>query len=229
MTDYSEKNILGIDTSTRVLRLGLSFGGDRLVKSSEEVEKSHGQLIIKKIGELVQSAGLQKNDLDAIVAITGPGSFTGLRIGLAAAKGIAVALNIPVVGVDLFEVAAYKLGEGGGTVAVIVPLARDQYFVAEVVGGADGASSISTIAASELVTGLNDCPAIGISVNIAELFPDLPRVVADGEIIYDVSDVLHLGTMKLSSGHQDDLVTLEPLYVQRSQAEIRFEQHRQKK
>ncbi|MDH4158252.1 MAG: tRNA (adenosine(37)-N6)-threonylcarbamoyltransferase complex dimerization subunit type 1 TsaB [candidate division Zixibacteria bacterium] len=228
MMDYSGKSILAIDTSSRVLRLGLSFGGDRLVKSSEEVEKSHGQFIIKKIGELVQSAGLQKNDLDGIVAVTGPGSFTGLRIGLAAAKGIAVALNIPVVGVDLFEVAAYVLGEASGEVAVIVPQTRDQYFVAKVIGGAGGALSISTAAAGELVAGLTDCPAAGMGVNIADLFPDLPRF-GGGEIIYDVSDVLYLGTAKLTSGHQDDLVTLEPLYLQRSQAEIRFEQRRQKK
>jgi tRNA threonylcarbamoyladenosine biosynthesis protein TsaB len=229
MTDYSEKNILAIDTSTRVLRLGLSFGGDRLVKSSDEVEKSHGQFIIKKIGELVQSAGLEKDDLDAIVGVTGPGSFTGLRIGLAAAKGIAVALNTPVVGVDLFEVAAYKLGEASGPVAVIVPLTRDQYFVAEVVGGAGGASSVTTASAGELTAGFTDRPLAGIGINVSKLFPDLQGVVGGGEIVYDISDVLHLGTTKLTSGHQDDLVSLEPLYLQRSQAEIRFEQRRQKK
>ena len=55
--------------------------------SAEEVEKSHGQLIIKKIGELFSSAGFQMESLDGIVVCTGPGSFTGLRIGIATAKG----------------------------------------------------------------------------------------------------------------------------------------------
>jgi len=109
MNDFNPQSVLAIDSSTHILKLALSFGDDRLVQISEEVEKSHGQIIVKKINELFQSAGLNKSMLRAIVVATGPGSFTGLRIGLATAKGIATALNIPVAGVGVFEVAVYKL------------------------------------------------------------------------------------------------------------------------
>ena len=135
MTNPSTINILAIDTSSAELKLGLGFGEDRTVKSCEQIDKSHGRFIIKKIDNLLQSAGLDKNDLQAIVVCTGPGSFTGLRIGLAAAKGMAVAMDIPVVGLSLFEVAAFKLHNLNQRVHVIIGLNRDECFVAPVVGG----------------------------------------------------------------------------------------------
>src|SRR5574341_1324197 len=111
--DYSSKNILAIDCATSEMKLGLKFGGDRLVKSAVAAEQSHSAQIIKGIAALMASAKCKVTELDAIVVATGPGSFTGLRIGLACAKGMAVALNIPVVGVSLFEVAGYKLAKAG--------------------------------------------------------------------------------------------------------------------
>ena len=106
MTDSTMQNILAIDTATHNLHLGLQYGGDRLIKSTNPLAKSHGQVIFKKIEELFESADLTPSDLHAIVVSIGPGSFTGLRIGLAAAKGIAVAAELPILGVQLFDLAA---------------------------------------------------------------------------------------------------------------------------
>jgi len=150
MTTDDLQNVLAIDSSTSVLKLGLQFQSDRMVKSGEQVEQSHGQMIIRKIDQV-----------NAIVVCTGPGSFTGLRIGLAAAKGIAVANDIPVVGVgiavandipvvgvSLFEIAARKLSQRSAPVMVLVPFIRDEYFCCRVVGGSFQTSDISTVAHS---------------------------------------------------------------------------------
>jgi len=130
--------------------LGVRFAGDRLVKSSEMIEKTHGQLIIKKIGDLLSTAEVETSGLDAITAGIGPGSFTGLRIGLAAAKGMAVALDIPVVGVSCFEIAAFRLASFGSTVAVLVPLNRDEIFLAEVAGGSVDLTDIEVVELTRL-------------------------------------------------------------------------------
>jgi len=224
MTDFSESNILAIDTSTPVLKLALSFGGDRLVKSSEEVKQSHGQFLIKKIGELLQSADLNRKEIDALVVSVGPGSFTGLRIGLSAAKGISVALNIPMVGVGLFEVAAYCLGKLNDPVGVVIPLTRDQVYVAAVKDGKSDPASVAVISKATLLHNWTATPMTGIGGHISTCLPDIANILSPGEIEYDASHLLHLGLEKLQAGDLEDISDLEPAYLQKSQAELRFEQ-----
>ncbi|MFQ6009354.1 MAG: tRNA (adenosine(37)-N6)-threonylcarbamoyltransferase complex dimerization subunit type 1 TsaB, partial [Candidatus Zixiibacteriota bacterium] len=167
MTGTNYENILAIDTSTRWLKLALSFGADRLVKSQEKIEKSHGQFIVKKIGELFQSSGLKVDQLNAIVICTGPGSFTGLRIGLAVAKGMAVALSIPVAGVNLFTVAAYKLSSFDGKVHVIIPLNRDECFNAVVENGSYCKQSLSIVAYENLISRVGHHRVAGIGIDMS--------------------------------------------------------------
>ncbi len=227
MTSTDYENILAIDTSTRCLRLALSYGADRLVKSQEEVEKSHGQFIVKKIGELFQSSGLKVDRLDAIVVCTGPGSFTGLRIGLAVAKGMAVALSIPIAGVNLFAVAAHKLSDFEGKVHVVIPLNRDECFTAAVENGSYDEQSLSIMAYANLFSRVGHHRVAGIGIDLSRQFPVLQQIDVSSHLDYDGADLLHLGRRRLSDGSVDDLAQLEPIYVQKSQAELRFEQRRQ--
>jgi len=224
MTKDLKNNILAVDTSSPELKLGLSFGEDRIIQSCERVDKSHSRLIIKKIGELFQSAGLHKNELEAIVICTGPGSFTGMRIGLAAAKGMAVALDIPIVGVNLFEVAANILSYVNQKVYVIIGLNRDQCFVAPVEGGSYDKDAISIISYNNLLQTIGRNSVAGLGIDLSKHFPKLNNVNLSQRLEYDASALLHLGAQKLALGLSNDIVQLEPLYLQKSQAEIRFEQ-----
>lgn len=219
----TEDNILVIDSSGPLLRLGLSFGGDRLVKSEQAVEQSHGRIIMKKIGELFESADLARTELRAICVCTGPGSFTGLRIGLAAAKGMAVALGIGVVGVSLYEVAAYKLRESVRKVSVLVPLTRDDVFLGEVYAGKLSGDGIRVVRNRDVAEAVGGNPVAGYQVDLAARFPGLPGADLSERAAYDVADLLWLGRAKRDSGCVDDLESLEPLYVQKSQAEIKYE------
>jgi tRNA threonylcarbamoyladenosine biosynthesis protein TsaB len=226
MTGTVYKNILAIDTSTRCLKLALSYGADRLVKSQEEVEKSHGQFIVKKIDELFQSSGLKADQLDAIAVCTGPGSFTGLRIGLAVAKGMAVALSIPIAGVNLFAVAAHKLRDVEGKVHVIIPLNRDECFTAIIENRLYDEQSLSIVPYANLVSKVGHHRVAGIGINLSRQFPQLQQADVSSYLDYDGADLLYLGRRKLSDGQQDDLAQLEPVYIQKTQAELRFEQRR---
>jgi tRNA threonylcarbamoyladenosine biosynthesis protein TsaB len=228
MTHDFRKNILAIDTSSSELKLGLSFGGDRIVKSCERMEKSHGRLIIKKIGELFKSAGLNKDELQAIVVCTGPGSFTGLRIGLAAAKGIAVALNIPVAGVNLFEVAVHKLSNLNHKVQVIIGINRDECFVAPIKRGSYDESTVSVVTYGNLPRVVGEDWVACHRTELSASFPQLDNVDVSKQLDYDASDLLELGAGKFASGLSDDLAQLEPLYLQKSLAELRFERRQRK-
>lgn len=226
MKSWDENNILAIDSSGRSLRLGVSFGGDRLVESNELVEQSHGQLIIKKIAELLESAAIGKEDLHGICVCVGPGSFTGLRIGLAAAKGMAVALEIPVVGVSLFEIAASKLRDVDRPVSVLVPLKKDEFFVAEVFGGKQVGDEIEVVSARSLAEYAGGKAVACYHFDLAGIPGGVGGDDLSKRIQYNAGDLVYLGREKFSAGTADDLSLLEPLYVQKSQAEIRFEQRR---
>ena len=217
------QNILTIDSSTKILKLALSYHGDRLVKSEEDAEQSHGQILIKKIDALISSAGISKTDLDAIIVTTGPGSFTGLRIGIAAAKGIAVALGIKIVSVNLFELAAYKLRDENEEVLIVVPFKKDEFFIVPVLQNKYDLSKLQTATIKNFleICSLKKFAAFGI--DLQSFIPDIVEFDLSDMLIYDASDINTIGQMKIAQDEFDDIASLEPLYLQKSQAEINFD------
>lgn len=224
MNEFFTANLLAIDTATATLRLAVGFGGDRVVKISEDIGRSHGLVLLKKIGDVLGSAGIAADALEGIVVGTGPGSFTGLRIGLAAAKGMVVALDIPIVGVSLFDLAAAMLPRE--RIQLVVPFKTDQVFVGLIENGTCSQSSISAVSVTALAAHLGDSTAVGICLNVTDLVPGVATPGAGGRIEYDAADLLALGRERLRAGGGDDPAELEPLYLQRSQAEIRFDESR---
>ncbi|HUV31844.1 MAG TPA: tRNA (adenosine(37)-N6)-threonylcarbamoyltransferase complex dimerization subunit type 1 TsaB [Acidobacteriota bacterium] len=229
MTGREYRNMLAIDTATMRLKLALAFGPDRLVKSDNRMERTHGQMIMKKIDELFLSAGLAKKMLDVIVVSRGPGSFTGLRIGLAAAKGISAALGIPVIGVDLFELSAYKLRDVATPVILLLPHRRDEFFTAVVEHGACSMETVKTVPLGDVGKVVSAGQVRLVGVDPAAMSTEAAAAAHAEVLEYDAADLLHVGLRKLAAGGPDDVTRLEPLYLQKSQAEIRFEERRKRK
>ena len=100
-------NLLGIESSSRKLSVGLMKEESFFELHSEKINDTANSLplLSKKI---INNASLSFEDLDAICISSGPGSFTGLRVGMSYAKGIAMALDIPIVPVLTFDSLAYK-------------------------------------------------------------------------------------------------------------------------
>jgi len=228
MTDSRFDNILALDTSTRRLIIAVAFGGDRTVKSDNRVEKTHGQIVMKKIDELLGSAELATGDLDALVVCVGPGSFTGLRIGLAAFKGIAVAHGLPVVGLDLFELAAYKLSWETEPVQLLIPSRRGEFYLGSLDNGEVVAESKRIAAEDDLPGLIGNRRVYGIGFDPADVLTGLSARQEGGEMKYDGGDLVVLGREKLLAGKQADLASLEPMYLQKSIAETNFERRNQK-
>jgi tRNA threonylcarbamoyladenosine biosynthesis protein TsaB len=102
--------LLSLDTATDTATACLSRDGEVLGESVTSGRSTAAQRLLSDIDGLLGSASVEPADLDAIVAGTGPGTFTGLRIGLASAKGLGFALGIPVYGVGTLD--ALLCGEG---------------------------------------------------------------------------------------------------------------------
>ena len=226
MSETHFDNLLAIDTATKRLHLALMFGGDRVVKTVDAVTKSHGQILMARIQSLCDSAALRPNQLHGLIVGVGPGSFTGLRIGLAAAKGLAVAAEIPLLGVGLFELAAYKMAAAGLSGAVIVPSRKGEYYFATV-ENSSAPFEVAVVAEAEL-PGLADGRTVyGMGFDPATQLGEVGELSLGGELEYDGADLLYLGRERLVGGESSDLNTLEPLYFQKAIAEVRFdERHR---
>ena len=225
MEDHDFSNILAVDTATQRLNLALFFDGDRSVQSREEVLRTHGQVLLKKIDELFASAALSVSDLNGIVVSLGPGSFTGLRIGLAAAKGIAVARDIPIIGVTMFEVAAVPIGRECALARIVIPSRKDEYYVGVCRDGVVADEDVSIMSEVDLVACVGNDRVYTIGLSPEDFGSDLLKQTAC-RLDYDAGDVLQVGRDRFLRGERADVATLEPVYLQKAIAEVRFD-HRQ--
>jgi tRNA threonylcarbamoyladenosine biosynthesis protein TsaB len=101
--------ILSIDTSTQSCSIALHNNGELLALSSLFVEKSHSSMLTILIENTLKNAGLAIHELDAIAVAKGPGSYTGLRIGVSTAKGLCLALEKPLIAINSLEAMALQL------------------------------------------------------------------------------------------------------------------------
>jgi len=104
--------ILSIETSTKVCSVALHANGKLLSYKESFVPNSHSELINIFIAEVLAEANVEKSELSAICISSGPGSYTGLRIGTSTAKGLCFALDIPLIAINTLKGLAQKVVEG---------------------------------------------------------------------------------------------------------------------
>ena len=122
----SELRILGFDTSAAHCAAALLSGDRLLVQTSEDMARGQAERLIPLLEEVLHKGGLGWQDLDALAVGVGPGNFTGIRIAVSAARGLALGLGIPVIGVSVFEARAAGLDR---PIVVIEDARRDEVYV----------------------------------------------------------------------------------------------------
>lgn len=119
--------ILAIDTSLGACSVCLWKDGHTLAEKSVETEYGHAQILVGLVQQALEIACLHFKDIDAIGVTCGPGSFTGVRVGLAAATGFGMALSKPVIGITTFDAIAASVQPTN--LAVAIDPHRDDSFV----------------------------------------------------------------------------------------------------
>lgn len=104
-----DKKILAIETSSELCSVACSFDFNKYDERTILMKHIHSEKLIPMIDEILSSNKISTKDLDCVAVSMGPGSFTGLRIGMTAAKGIAFASNIPIVPVPTFDALSLEL------------------------------------------------------------------------------------------------------------------------
>tara|TARA_B100000497_G_C7618026_1_gene371270 strand:- start:213 stop:884 length:672 start_codon:yes stop_codon:yes gene_type:complete len=123
--------ILNIETSTTNCSVALSKNGKVIgLKEDNSLEYSHAERLHIYIDEVLKTAQISKNQLNAIAISKGPGSYTGLRIGVSAAKGLCFALNIPLISVPTLEALAHQIENPKGTIVAMLDARRMEVYSA---------------------------------------------------------------------------------------------------
>lgn len=121
--------ILNIETATKNCSVSLCKNGQTVaIKEVSEEQFSHAEKLHLFIKEVLVVEGISLEDLNAVAVSKGPGSYTGLRIGVSAAKGLCYALNIPLIAVDTLAVLAEKVSVDSGIIIPMIDARRMEVF-----------------------------------------------------------------------------------------------------
>lgn len=211
--------VLAVDTCgpSGSVALGRLSGHVVEILGQTELEgRSYSSTLVAAIAELLAQSGIKMGLLDVIVAVNGPGSFTGVRVGLAAVKGLAEAARIPVVAVSRLEVLAANSGVQSAALdahrhEVFLRLGQTGEQGRELLAGADDLASISP-----------SPPRVALCDEAAALL--LGSVWPASKLIRTAAptaaDALSLCVARAAAGEFVDLALLDGHYLRRSDAEI---------
>ncbi len=117
--DRGEPSVLAIDTTSSEARLAVYISESVAAALTIKGDRPHSQALFSQISTLLQIADLKVEEISAFAVATGPGSFTGLRVGLAAVKGLADSLNRPCLGIDSLDLHALASGIDGAHLVML--------------------------------------------------------------------------------------------------------------
>ena len=122
------KTILSIETTTNICSVSL-FNNKELIVLKENSDRKHSTLLGVFVNEIFENSNIGINSLDAIALSIGPGSYTGLRIGLSFSKGIAFSLNKPIIPINTIESLNYSINDSN--YFIIVHAYKNYFFIQE--------------------------------------------------------------------------------------------------
>jgi tRNA threonylcarbamoyladenosine biosynthesis protein TsaB len=123
--------ILNIETATKNCSVALAIDGETIsCKEIAELGYSHAEKLHVFMDEIIKEAGIEWSNLGAVAVSQGPGSYTGLRIGVSAAKGLCYALNIPLIAMDTLTSLAYQVSNKYGIIIPMIDARRMEVYSA---------------------------------------------------------------------------------------------------
>jgi tRNA threonylcarbamoyladenosine biosynthesis protein TsaB len=194
--------ILAIDTALDACAAGVldTDAGKLIAQESQAMKRGHAEALMPLIARVMKESGVAFASLDRVAVTTGPGSFTGLRVGLSAARGIALAADKPVVGVTtLTAYAAPVVSENGEQPVISAIDARHDHVYFQVVSGNGGSLIRPQVAPIEEALGASRFGAPYLVGNAAKILADrwpaqaLPPFKVDAQPAPDIAWVGWLG------------------------------------
>lgn len=202
--------VLGIDTcgpEGSVALADVNEQGVTVLQARRLAGRTYSEDLMPAIREMLEAAGVAVGDLGAIVVVRGPGSFTGVRVGLSTAKGLAQAAGLPVIGVSRLQVLAQK---AGSRAAVLDAGRGEMYF-----GLADDEAGEALLRPAEILEQAQECEIACCETKLAQVLTGV-RVVDAPE----AEDALRFAQGRILNRDFDDLSAMDAHYLRRSEAEL---------
>lgn len=223
--------ILAVDTSTNVASVAVLENDIIIGEYSCNKGKTHSQRIMPMIHNLLEAVGMKAEDMDAFAASVGPGSFTGLRIGVTTVKAMAFALEKPVISVHTLDALAYNLPMSKDVICPIIDARNSQVFTAIykfTEGKLERVTDYLGIHVSELVDKIKpmggDVIFLGDASNmhkdyfVSELGQRV-HLAPPNNSLARAASVAVLAGNKYSEGKFESCYDMIPFYLRKSQAE----------
>ena len=216
--------VLGIDTSTMTGGVALLRDDELVGESVLNIRTTHSERLLPSLEGLLGQGGLDVKQLGLLSVVTGPGSFTGLRIGVATAKGLSYALGIPTVGVTTLEAYGWQFRFFPGVVLALVDARRENVFWQAFREGM-ALNEPSCDALSHVLTwseGLGQ-ELLFVGDGAISHGAKLPSRVRPSQSLLRPSAAADLGYTRFLQGAAQDAFTLNPTYMRQTEAERKWQ------
>lgn len=227
--------VLALETATRVAGVALVNEGRVQKEVFLNHRQTHSQTLMVTVDEVLRECEVSLNQVDAIAVSIGPGSFTGLRIGLATAKGLALGIGKPAIGVPTLDALAYNASLFSGLVCPVLDARKQEVYTAIYQGDGshvellDRYRACSPEVLADEIKALKVKPVVFLgdgAVRYRDLFQ---QVLGDAAVwapanlaLPRASSVGLLAWERLQEGKVDDAASIVPVYVRLSEAESRL-------
>ena len=227
--------ILAVDTSANVATAAVTDNGRLICESILNHKKTHSEKIMPMIDELLRDSETDIKDIDLFAVANGPGSFTGLRIGVSTVKALAHAADKPIVGVSTLEGLAYNLFGVDGLISPIMDARRSQVYNAVYrweKGELKEVIPPRALALSECIAGFEKEKKVyflgdGVPVyknEIIEAMGDRAIFAPMTCFLQRASSLAAIAEIKAERGETDTYQTLMPFYLRKPQAEREYDE-----
>jgi tRNA threonylcarbamoyladenosine biosynthesis protein TsaB len=223
VTIIEEPRLLIVETSGRIGQVALAQGAElRGVRHLDEARR-HARDLAPAVAELLASQNWRPRDLNAVLVSRGPGSYTGLRVGIMSAKALAYATGCAVVAIDTFAAIALQSPAEAEAVDVLADAQQDKLYVQHFKRAAEGVwastSALTIVSAGEWLARRDPAawvsgPGVAVVENRLQC-----AIVEPANRDPRPESLLRLGLARYRAGQLDDIWALEPLYARPSSAE----------
>lgn len=231
--------ILGIDTSSMAASVAVIEDNKLICEYTINTKKTHSQKLMPMIENMLNLSDLSIKEIDAVAICEGPGSFTGLRIGMATAKAIAHVNNIPVIGVNSLEILAANMNLCSKKICSILDAQRNQVYTGRyqyLDGNLTEIKEIGIQLIEELLDELSQSKEEWILVGEAVYkYEDKIKEIQNIQIPAASNNVTKAGSLcsvaKVKFDQNKDVFNcynINPLYIRKSQAEEQYEEKQKK-
>jgi len=223
--------ILAVDTSSVVAGIAVMDDEQLLYEAYSHNRRNHSEILMPLMEHALKSCGMTVQDIDLLAVSIGPGSFTGLRIGVSTIKGLAQALDIPIAGVPTLDVLAHNVITNNSLVCPVMDARRDQVYTALYRREGDFCTRLMPYSAlhiselAEKLIGYGE-PVIFTGDGIASYKAKLKEMMGDSALfapsylaLQRASVIAWLGRKEAAAGRTVTCFDLEPFYLRQSQAE----------